>query len=73
VAARGARAAAGADAADRLPEKRPVIDFAAVLSFLVLSVGFVAAVFLVLHGAAASTHYIRERGVPPETNRPPSH
>ena len=43
--------------ASRLPEKRPVIDIAAaVLSFLMLSVGFVAAVFLVLHWAAPSTN-----------------
>ena len=35
------------------PRRRPVL--AAVLSFLVLSVGFVAVVFLVLHWAAPST------------------
>ena len=36
------------------PRRRPVV--AALLSFLVLSVGFVAVVFLVLHWAAPSTN-----------------
>lgn len=36
------------------PRRRPVV--AALLSFLVLSVGFVAIVFLVLHWAAPSTN-----------------
>ena len=36
------------------PRRRPVL--AALLSFLVLSVGFVAVVFLVLHWAAPSTN-----------------
>ena len=36
------------------PRRRPVL--AALLSFLVLSVGFVAIVFLVLHWAAPSTN-----------------
>ena len=37
------------------PRRRPVA-VAALLSFLVLSVGFVAVVFLVLHWAAPSTN-----------------
>jgi hypothetical protein len=36
------------------PRRRPVV--AALLSFLALSVGFVAVVFLVLHWAAPSTN-----------------